>query len=90
MPAEVGAVYRPEVVIVPPVPDQLTAALLEPVTAATNCWLVPVWSVTLLGLRETPIVCACDCELPDLAPAMPAHPVFTTVRSTDNRSVTYR
>lgn len=41
MPAVLGAVYRPEAETVPPVADQVTAVLLEPVTLAVNCWVAP-------------------------------------------------
>src|SRR5262245_60655411 len=37
VPAVAGAVYKPEVEIVPPVADQVTAVLLVPLTVAVNC-----------------------------------------------------
>lgn len=39
--------------IVPPLADQVTAVLLLPVTAATNCWLAPVLTVAVPGLIDT-------------------------------------
>jgi hypothetical protein len=36
-PAEVGAVYKPPLVIVPPEVFHVTAVLVVPVTAAANC-----------------------------------------------------
>ena len=36
-----GAVYRPEEML-PPVTDQVTAVLLEPVTVAVNCCVPPI------------------------------------------------
>lgn len=41
-PAVDGAVYRPVVVIVPPVAFHKTAVLLVPDTEATNCCCAPV------------------------------------------------
>jgi len=37
VPVVVGAVYRPRDDTVPPVADQVTAVLLEPLTVAVNC-----------------------------------------------------
>jgi len=54
-PAVLGAVYRPDVEIVPPEADQLTAVLLVPVTVAVNCCVVPVCSAGELGIIETEI-----------------------------------
>jgi len=48
-----GAVYTPAVVIEPPVPDQVTAVLLEPLTAAVNCWVPPGARAAEVGLIET-------------------------------------
>jgi hypothetical protein len=42
VPAVLGAVYSPELDIVPPVADHVTDVLLEPVTVAVNCWVAPV------------------------------------------------
>jgi len=44
VPAALVAVYRPFVVIVPPVADQVTAVLELPLTAAVNCCDPPVES----------------------------------------------
>lgn len=49
-PAVLGAVYRPEDEIEPPVADQLTDVLLEPVTVAANCFVPPVVSEAAVGL----------------------------------------
>jgi hypothetical protein len=38
---------------VPPVADQVTAVLLEPVTVAVNCCVPPVTSEDEVGLIET-------------------------------------
>ena len=52
MPAVLPAVYRPPVVIVPPVADQVTA---NPVlSAAVNCCVVPADNVTEDGLTVIP------------------------------------
>jgi hypothetical protein len=42
VPALLGAVYNPELVTVPPVALQVTAVFVLPVTAAVNCWVLPV------------------------------------------------
>ncbi len=44
-----GAVKRPEVLMVPPVALQVTAVLLVPVTVAVNCWVPPVLSEAEVG-----------------------------------------
>ena len=44
VPAVLGAEYKPAEEMVPPVADQATAVLLEPVTVAVNCW-VPLVSM---------------------------------------------
>jgi hypothetical protein len=44
VPAALGAVYRPFVVIVPPFADQVTAVLELPLTAAVNCCDPPLES----------------------------------------------
>jgi hypothetical protein len=49
-----GAVYNPEVETVPPVADQVTDVLLEPVTVAVNCCVPPVESEADVGLIVTP------------------------------------
>ena len=48
-----GAVYRPLVVIVPPVADQVTAVFVVPVTVAVNCWVSPVCSDAVVVLMVT-------------------------------------
>jgi hypothetical protein len=53
VPAVLGEVYKPDAVIVPPVADQVTAVLLEPVTVAVNCCVFPVWIEDEDGLIET-------------------------------------
>jgi hypothetical protein len=53
VPAELGAVYRPEEEIVPPAADHVTAVLLEPVTVAVNCCVAFVSKEADVGLIET-------------------------------------
>ena len=48
-----GAVYRPEVVIVPPVADQVTPVFDVPVTLAVNCCVAAVCSDAVVGLIVT-------------------------------------
>ena len=55
VPGVVGAVYKPEVVMVPPVPDQDTAVFVVPETDAVNCWLCPVRSDADEGVTDTDI-----------------------------------
>src|SRR5690348_2241897 len=52
VPAVDPAVNRPVLEIVPPVADQVTAALELPVTDAVNCCVCPGWSVTVVGEIE--------------------------------------
>ena len=49
----VGAVNRPEGLIVPPVADQVTDRLLLFATVAVNCWALPEATVALTGETET-------------------------------------
>jgi hypothetical protein len=53
VPAVLGAVYRPDVEIVPAVADQVTDVLLEPVTVTVNCCIPPVWMDEDVGLMDT-------------------------------------
>jgi hypothetical protein len=53
LPALPGAVNRPDVEMEPPLADQVTAVLLEPVTVAVNCCVPPVASEAEPGLTET-------------------------------------
>jgi hypothetical protein len=53
VPALPGAVYRPEIEIVPAVADQVTAVLLLPVTVAVNCCVALVMSAADVGLIDT-------------------------------------
>jgi hypothetical protein len=46
-------VYSPDVLIVPPVPDHVTAVLVEPVTVAVNCCVAPVCREAEAGVSET-------------------------------------
>jgi hypothetical protein len=39
--------------MVPPVADQVTLVLLEPVTVAVNCWVWPVCTLTEPGVTAT-------------------------------------
>ena len=48
-----GAVYRPTVETVPPVADQVTAVLVEPLTVAVNCAVPLVVVVVLVGATLT-------------------------------------
>lgn len=50
-----GAVYSPEVVMVPVVVDHVTAVLVLPVTAAVNCWVFPENTVAVVGEIATTI-----------------------------------
>jgi hypothetical protein len=45
-----GAVYRPDAEIVPPVADHVTDVLLDPVTVAVNCCVPLVVNEALAGL----------------------------------------
>lgn len=53
VPAELGAVNRPELEIVPPLADQVTDVFVEPETLALNCWVAPVEIDAEVGLIET-------------------------------------
>jgi len=53
VPAVLGAVYLPVEEIVPPVADQVTAVLVEPLTVALNCAVPLVVVVTLVGATLT-------------------------------------
>jgi hypothetical protein len=53
VPAVLGAVYRPLVLTVPPVADQVTAVFALPVTVAVNCCVPPVWTEADVGLTLT-------------------------------------
>jgi hypothetical protein len=55
VPAVEGAVYRPEVEMVPPVADQVTAVFVEPLTLAVNCLVPPVAKEAEIGLMATEI-----------------------------------
>ncbi len=48
-----GAVYRPLEDMVPPVADQVTLVLVEPVTVAVNCCVPPVGRLTDVGVIVT-------------------------------------
>ena len=54
----------PLLVMVPPVADQPTAVLLEPLTLAVNCWVLPAWTDAVVG--ETLTVTAGAAALADL------------------------
>jgi hypothetical protein len=53
VPAVPGAVYRPLVLTVPPVADQVTAVFVLPVTVAVNCCVEPVCMEADVGLMLT-------------------------------------
>ncbi len=53
MPEVLGAVYRPELEIVPAVADQVTDVFVEPVTVALNCCVAFVRMVAAVGVSET-------------------------------------
>src|SRR5579884_17891 len=53
VPADPGAVYRPELDIVPPEADQVTAVFDVFVTVAVNCCVAPVWIETEDGATDT-------------------------------------
>jgi hypothetical protein len=53
VPAVLGAVYKPELLIVPEVADQVTAVFVVPVTVAVNCCVPPVVSDAEVGEMET-------------------------------------
>ena len=53
VPTLLPAVYRPADEIVPPVADQVTAVLEDPVTVAENCCVAPDWTEADVGLMAT-------------------------------------
>ena len=53
VPAVLGAVYSPAVVIAPPVVDHVIPVFDVPLTVAVNCCVAPVASVAVLGLMLT-------------------------------------
>ena len=52
MPAEDGAVYKPLLDTVPLEACQVTAVLVDPDTAAVNCFCAPVERLAVLGETE--------------------------------------
>ena len=56
-PAVLGAVYKPDDETEPPVADQVTAVLLDPVTLAVNCCVPLVAIEAEPGAMETATVC---------------------------------
>jgi hypothetical protein len=60
VPAPVGAVYNPLLVIVPPDADHVTAVLLVPEIMAVNCCCPPVWRLAVPGETEIEIWLGCD------------------------------
>ena len=53
MPAVLGAVYKPEEETLPPVADQVTAVLVDPLTVALNCAVPPVVTEAVVGATLT-------------------------------------
>lgn len=53
VPAVLGAVYRPEAEIAPPVAVQVTAEFDVPLTLAVNCWVPPVCNDAEFGETVT-------------------------------------
>lgn len=53
VPGVEGAVYNPEVVHTPAVPDHVTEVLVVPVTVAVNCCVAPVGIETEPGVTVT-------------------------------------
>ena len=53
VPAVLGAVYIPDVLIVPPLVDQVTAGFVVLLTVAVNCCVPPAITFALLGLMVT-------------------------------------
>lgn len=49
LPVVLGAVKRPLAETLPPLADQVTAVLLEPVTVAANCWVALVTTEATVG-----------------------------------------
>src|SRR5581483_2609149 len=87
---EAGAVYRPEVEIVPhaapehpePATVQSTAVLLVPVTEAVNCWVsVTPTDVLPLGVMLTLMGCGPG---PPLLPPPPLHATIIPITTSNN------
>src|ERR1700739_201487 len=55
VPAVAGAVYRPLDEMLPPLADQVTLVMLEPVTVAMNCCVPPSFKDADTGETETAI-----------------------------------
>lgn len=55
VPVVLGAVYRPELEIVPALAVQVTAVFVDPLTVAVNCCVAPAWMETVTGLIDTTI-----------------------------------
>jgi hypothetical protein len=53
VPGVLGAVYKPLAEMLPPLVDQLTPALLAPLTVAANCSVLPVCSEAVVGEMAT-------------------------------------
>lgn len=53
MPAVVGAVYKPELEMLPPVALHVTPVLLLPLTVVVNCCAAPEARLTDVGAIET-------------------------------------
>ena len=53
VPLVVGAVYRPLVDTLPPVVDQVTPVVVDPLTVAVNCWLAPANNDAEVGVMDT-------------------------------------
>lgn len=79
MPALAGAVYRPPVDIEPPVSDQVTDLLLEPLTVAVNCCVPPVTSEAEVGEMVTVTTGAVTVTVADADTAVFALLVAVTV-----------
>ncbi len=74
-PAVAPALNRPEVEIVPPVADQVTAVFDAPVTVAENCCALPVWTFAEVGLTVTETAAVSGGVLGiDAGPAEPVQP----------------
>jgi hypothetical protein len=70
VPAALGAVYRPLEETLPPVADQVTAVLLDPLTVAVNC-CVPLVSIEAeTGEIETDMVTVTAAEADTVLSAM--------------------
>jgi len=80
LPAVLGAVKRPLVETLPPVADQVTAVLLEPVTVAVNC-CVPLVSIdTEVDEMVTETTGALTVMVADADLVLSATPVAFTVK----------